>query len=48
MNNLRVVDVILPEELVLNLGTASMPCPGDDCNDDTGCSASDAGCGQDC
>lgn len=48
MDDLRVVDAVLPEELVLSLGTASAPCPGDDCNDDQGGCTHDASCGQDC
>lgn len=48
MNDLYVVDAVLPEELVLNLGVASAPCPGDGCNDDQGGCPHDASCGQDC
>jgi hypothetical protein len=40
-----VVNAVLPDELVLNIGGCN--CNGDGCNDDTGCS-NDAGCGQDC
>lgn len=48
MDDLQVVDAVLPGELVLNLGAASMPCPGDDCNSDQGGCTHDASCGQDC
>lgn len=47
MNDLRIVDAILPEELVLDVGV-SASCPGDDCNDDQGGCTHDASCGQDC
>lgn len=45
----RVVDAVLPSELVLRPSTSYGPCPGDGCNSDQGgCSPSDASCGQDC
>jgi len=45
---LRIVDAVLPEELVLSTGTALGPCNGDDCNDDQGGCMHDGSCGQDC
>lgn len=45
----RVVDAVLPSELVLKPSTSRGPCPGDGCNTDQGgCYPSDASCGQDC
>lgn len=47
----RVVDAVLPAELALKPGgrLSAGPCPGDGCNDDQGgCEAGDASCGQDC
>jgi hypothetical protein len=45
----RVVKARLPEELVLDLASyPGGPCPGDDCNDDSGGCTHDASCGQDC
>ncbi|MDP2638799.1 MAG: hypothetical protein Q8P06_01365 [Candidatus Azambacteria bacterium] len=46
MENLRVVDAVLPEELVLDLEVG--PCAGDGCNSDQGGCTHDASCGQDC
>ena len=46
MDDMRVVDAILPEELVL--GAVSASCPGDGCNTDQGGCTHDASCGQDC
>lgn len=45
----KVVDAVLPSELVLGPSTSRGPCPGDGCNSDQGgCDAGDASCGQDC
>ncbi len=46
MDNIVVVNAVLPEELVLNSGGCN--CNGDGCNDDTGGCDIDATCGQDC
>ena len=46
MDDIKVVTAVLPEELVLNVG--SCDCNGDDCNADTGGCTHDASCGQDC
>lgn len=45
MLEIKVVDVVFPQELALDLGGCN--CNGDDCNTDTGCNI-DGGCGQDC
>jgi hypothetical protein len=45
---LRVLEAKSLEELALGI-MANGPCPGDDCNDDTGdCLPADSSCGQDC
>jgi len=46
MDEIKVVNAVLPEELVLNVGSCN--CNGDGCNDDDGGCDSDASCGQDC
>lgn len=43
-----ISNAITPEELALG-DSITGPCPGDECNDDTGgCLPADASCGQDC
>ena len=45
---IRVLKAMFPEELALGI-VANGPCPGDDCNADTGgCLPADSSCGQDC
>lgn len=46
MSDIKIVDAVLPTELVLN--ASSCNCNGDGCNDDTGGCPSDGSCGQDC
>lgn len=46
MNRIKVVEAILPEELVLN--ASSCNCNGDDCNADSCDNDGTGGCGQDC
>lgn len=48
MSDLQIVNAVLPNELVLDLGTAIGPCRGDDCNSDQGGCTHDSSCGQDC
>jgi len=45
---IRVSKAMSPKELALGIIIAG-PCPGDDCNADTGgCLPADTSCGQDC
>ncbi len=45
---IKVLKAKFPKELALDI-MAIGPCPGDDCNTDTGgCLPADSSCGQDC
>lgn len=46
MGKIKIVDAVLPEEIVLN--ASSCNCNGDGCNSDQGGCTHDASCGQDC
>jgi len=48
MDEIKTTEAILPDEIVLSIGSQCGVCPGDGCNADQGGCVGDGSCGQDC